>query len=46
MGVKWTTKKDLLPQIESNIKSLRRHKVKVGAFQGGHAWLAGIHEYG
>lgn len=46
MAVKWTTKKDLLPQIESNLKALRRQKVKVGALRGDHAWLAGIHEYG
>lgn len=46
MGVKWKTKIDKLPQIEKSLKSLNSKKVKIGALQGSHAWLAGIHEYG
>lgn len=46
MGVKWKTTKDLLPQIEKNLKGITRKKVVVGAFNGSHAFVAGIHEYG
>ena len=41
------TKKNLIPKIEKNIKSLNGKGIQVGAIGSGeHAWLAGIHEYG
>lgn len=46
MGVKWTTKTNKLPKMYMSTKSLKNQEVKVGALQGLHAWLAGIHEYG
>ena len=46
MSVKWKTKYDKLPEIIANAKTLNGKKVKVGAFDGEHAWLASIHEFG
>ena len=46
MGVKWKTTKDLLPEMQERAKLLPSKKVEVGVFDGEHAWLAGIHEYG
>lgn len=46
MGVKFKTKTNKIPQIETSLKGLNDKKVKVGAFNGEHAWLAGIHEFG
>lgn len=46
MGVKYKTKINKLPEISNTIKKLDGRSVKVGALQGEHAWLAGIHEYG
>lgn len=45
MGVKYTTKKNLLPQMIQKAKELDGKKVEVGSF-GDHAWLAEIHEFG
>lgn len=44
--MKWTTTTDRLTAIETTLRSMKGRKVKVGALQGSHAWLAGIHEYG
>ncbi len=44
--VKYTTKKDKTPEILSEVKKLNGRKIRVGAMQGSHAWLASIHEYG
>lgn len=46
MSVKYKTKTNKLPEIEQSLKSLSGKKVEIGAFNGSHAWLAGIHEYG
>ena len=46
MGVKWTTKTNKLPQIKKSLETIGGKQVKVGVFNGEHAWLAGIHEYG
>ena len=46
MGVKWKTTIDKIPEISSTARTISNRKVKVGALQGSHAWLAGIHEYG
>lgn len=46
MGVTWKTKVNKLPQIEKSLKGLEGKHVEIGAFNGEHAWLAGIHEYG
>lgn len=46
MGVKYKTIKNRLPEIETALQGLQGRTVKVGSLQGGHAWLAGIHEYG
>lgn len=46
MGVKHTTKKNLIPRMVKQAQALNGKKVEVGVFDGDHAWLAGIHEYG
>lgn len=47
MGVvKWKTKVNKLPKVSKSVESIEGKKVKVGVFNGEHAWLAGIHEYG
>ena len=46
MGVKYKTTINKLPKVMSSIKTLNGRKVHVGALEGEHAWLAGIHEYG
>ena len=46
MKVSRKTTKNLLPKIKANAKKLSDTSVEVGAFDGEHSWLAGIHEYG
>lgn len=47
MGVKWKTKKNLFPEMETSLKRLDGKTVSVGVLGGGEqAWLASIHEYG
>lgn len=46
MNIKYKTTKDGLTKLVSELKGVKNKKVKVGAFNGDHAWLAGIHEYG
>lgn len=46
MGIKYSVKINKLPELSATIKTLNGKKVHVGALQGEHAWLAGIHEYG
>lgn len=46
MGLKWKTEFDDLPKMTATTKALSGKKIKVGAFNGDHAWLAGIHENG
>lgn len=45
MGVKWKTKTNKLPKMSKMIETIGDKKVQVGALEGDHAWLAGIHEY-
>lgn len=44
--MKHTTKFDKLTEMQVQLEGMKAKKVKVGALQGDHAWLAGIHEYG
>ena len=46
MKVKWKTKVNKIPEIQARIKAINGAAVQVGALEGEHAWLAGIHEYG
>ena len=46
MGVKYKTTINKLPKVMASIETLNGRKVHVGALEGEHAWLAGIHEYG
>ena len=46
MGVKWKTTINRIPEVSKLSKTLSKRVVNVGAFQGDHAWIAGIHEYG
>lgn len=47
MAVKWKTKKNDFPKMETTIKRLDGKKVSVGVLGGGeNTWLASIHEYG
>lgn len=46
MSIKWTTKKNLIPSIMTEMKEINGKKIEVGVLEGEHQWLAGIHEYG
>ena len=46
MGSSYKTKVNKLPKISRTIEMLGKRTIEVGAIQGEHAWLAGIHEYG
>ena len=46
MSVKYKTKVDKMTKMITTMENLNGKKVHVGALQGEHAWLAGIHEYG
>lgn len=46
MGVTYKTVKNQFPSMIAQMEAMDGRKVKVGALSGGHAWLAGIHEYG
>jgi hypothetical protein len=46
VGVKIKTKTDKIPVIQHQADSLKGKSVQIGALNGSHAWLAGIHEYG
>lgn len=46
MGVKVKTKTNKIPEIQQSCKGISGKSVKIGALNGSHAWLAGIHEYG
>lgn len=46
MAVKVTTKVNKIPELQTGLKGMKGKSVKIGAFKGDHAWLAGIHEYG
>jgi hypothetical protein len=46
MGVKWKTKVNKLPEMTATAEAIGNHKVKVGAFKGENAWIAGVHEFG
>ena len=46
MSVRYKTKFDRLAKAATTMGKLNGKKVYVGALQGEHAWLAGIHEYG
>lgn len=46
MGVKHTVKMDKTPQIQAALDSLNGKSIEVGVFNGEHAWLAHIHEFG
>lgn len=46
MGVNWKTTTNLLPKITQTLETLGNKSIEVGAIQGEHAWLAGIHEHG
>ena len=39
MSVKWHTTFNKLPEVTAAVESMNGKKVKVGALQGGHAWL-------
>lgn len=45
MSVKWKTKINNLPKVETSLKTMGGKSVTVGA-DWANAWLAGIHEYG
>ena len=46
MDVKYKVKVNKLPNVSQTLETLNGRKVEIGAIQGDHAWLAGIHEYG
>ena len=46
MGIKYKTTINKLPKIKATMETIGGKKVHVGALQGEHAYLAGIHEYG
>lgn len=46
MGAKWKTVVNKIPKMTTTTEAISKRKVQVGALEGEHAWLAGIHEYG
>lgn len=46
MGVERRIVRNAFPRMEASVQALKGMKVNVGALEGEHAWLAGIHEYG
>ncbi len=46
MGVKWETTKNEFPKMLATIEALNGKRIEVGAIEGEHSWLAGVHEYG
>lgn len=46
MGVKHTTKKNLIPKMQKQMELVKGEAVEVGVLEGESKWLAGIHEYG
>ena len=44
--MKHTTKVDKLTELKTQLEGMKSRTVTVGALQGDHKWLAGIHEYG
>lgn len=44
--VKWKTKKNIIPDMITQLEILDGKKIEVGVFEGENAWLAAIHEYG
>ena len=46
MGVKHTSKKNLIPKMQKQIELVKGEAVEVGVFEGESKWLAGIHEFG
>lgn len=46
MKVKWKTTKNDLPKMTETLEALSGKRIEVGAIDGEHAWLAGIHEHG
>jgi len=44
--VKWTTKKNKIPDMIEQVSLLDNRHIEVGVFEGENAWLAAIHEYG
>ncbi|MFR4538163.1 MAG: hypothetical protein ACLT5F_09110 [Anaerotignaceae bacterium] len=44
--VKWETKKNIIPDMITELEILDGKKIEVGVFEGENAWLAAIHEYG
>lgn len=46
VSVKWTVNKDLLKKMKLNADAVSGTSIEVGALEGEHQWLAGIHEYG
>ena len=46
MSIKTKTTVNRLGDLTATLQSMHGRSVKVGALQGEHAWLAGIHEHG
>lgn len=46
MSIKIKVVKDDFPRIQKTLKLIKGKKVQVGVFNGEHAWLASIHEFG
>lgn len=46
VGVKHTTKKNLIPKMQKQMELVKGEAVEVGVLEGESKWLAGIHEYG
>lgn len=44
--IKYKTIKNEFPQMKTTIEALGKRSIEIGAIEGEHKWLAGIHEYG
>lgn len=46
MSVKFKTVKNKFPEMQERLQALNGKTIEIGCIQGGHTWLAAIHEYG
>ena len=46
MKTKYRTVINDIPELKGKLKNINKKRVEIGAFNGSHAYLASIHEYG
>lgn len=46
MSIKYTTRVNKFSKVKTSLEGIDGKQITVGALEGEHAWLAGIHEWG